>query len=316
MNETEQAMAAEVYAAIQTYTTGDDRSLQSQQYQVGVSDLGWCSERTRRMLAQEDPDDTDMTAAFIGTAIGDHAERALKQVWPDAIIQPEVVLRLDDGTHTYDIPGHPDVVRPSGLLLDVKTTRGLSVVARTGFTERQKRFQRHGYAKACHDAGMFECDLDQVQVGNIWIDRAADDKEPLVRLEPYDQTVIYEMTDWLTEVIYAFTHDQEAPKEPPREVCAKTCGFFTTCRMFDTDVAGLITAENYVAAMQQYREGLELTRLGDKMKDQAKAELRDVDGFAMLDGERWSLRWTTINETVIPETIRRGYSRMDFKKAK
>jgi hypothetical protein len=86
--------------------------------------------------------------------------------------------------------------------------------------------------------------------------------------------------------------------------------------MFDTDVAGLITAENYIAAMQQYREGLELTRLGEKMKDQAKAELRDVSGFAMLDGERWSLRWTTINETVIPETIRRGYSRLDFKKAK
>lgn len=319
MNEAEQAMAAELYAAIQTYTTGDARSIQSQKYQVGVSDLGWCSERTRRMLANEDPDDTDMLAAFIGTAVGDHLERAIKaHAWTDALIQPEVVLTLTDDAHTYNIPGHPDIVRPDGIVIDGKTSRGLSVVARTGFTERQKRFQRHGYAKACYDAGLFNPDitLDDVWVGNVWIDRAADDKELLVRLEPYDPQVIFEMTDWLGEVIYAFTHDQEAPKEPPREVCAKTCGFFATCRMFDTDVAGLLTAENIVAALEQYREGLDLTRTGEKMKDQAKAELRDVSGFALLDGERWSLRWTHVNETVIPETVRRGYDRLDVKKAK
>lgn len=316
MNVEEQQVAGEVYQAIQAYTTGDARSQQAQRYQVGCSDLGFCSERTRRMLTNDDPEDTDMLAAFIGTAIGDHAERALKIAWPDALIQPQVILNLTDGQRVYAIPGHPDVVRPAGMLLDVKTSRGLSVVARTGFTERQKRFQRHGYAKACHDAGLFDVPLAEVLVGNVWIDRSADDKEPLVRLEPFDPDVIFEMTEWLTEVIWAFTHNQEAAKEPPREMCAKTCGFFGTCRAFDTDVEGLLTAENVIAALEQYREGLDLTRTGEKMKDQAKAELRNVSGFALLDGERWALRWTTINETVVPETVRRGYDRLDVRKVK
>lgn len=317
MNEDEAALAEELYAAIQRYTTGDARSQQAREFKVGVSDLGWCSERLRRMLNQENPDDTDMLPAFIGTAIGDHLEKAVAAAWPEALIQPPVTLTLDTDQGHFQIPGRPDIVHPRrGLILDGKTSRGLSVVARSGFVERQKRFQRHGYAKACHAAGLFEVPLSDVMVGNVWLDRAADDKELLVRLEPYDETVIYEMGDWLDEVIYAFTHGEAAPKEPPREMCAVTCGFFGDCRAFDTDVEGLLTAENVIAALEQYREGMTLVKDGDKLKDQAKAELRGYHGFALLDGERWALRWTTINETVVPETIRKGYDRLDFRKVK
>ena len=313
----EAEMAEAVYAAIQQYTTTDTRSAQAKRYEVGVSDLGYCSERLRRMLDQQDPEDTDYTLAFLGTAIGDHLERAVKQyAWPDALIQPEVTLVLTSATHRYELPGHPDIVLKDGVVLDGKTSRGLSIPARTGMSDQQKRFQRHGYAKACIDAGLFDCEPEDVLVGNIWVDRAGDDREPLVRLEPYDPDVIVEMTEWLEEVIYDFTHKETARKEPPREVCAATCGFFGDCRAFDTDVEGLLTDDTVLAAIEQYEQGKRLVTEGNRLKDQAKPALDGIEGFALVDGERFALRWTHINESVMPETKRKAYDKIDLRKVK
>ena len=101
MDDDEQALADTLYTAIQFYTTHDERGQQAREYRVGVSDLGYCSERTRRMLAQEDPGDSDMFLAFLGTAIGDHFERAVKQAYGDRVlIQPTVTLTLAAGLHT------------------------------------------------------------------------------------------------------------------------------------------------------------------------------------------------------------------------
>jgi len=312
----EAEMGQVVYESIQKYTTLDERGAQSARYEVGVSDLGFCSERTRRMLAQEDPEDTDWTLAFIGTAIGDHLERAVKQYgWPSALIQPSVMLRLTSDTHTYDIPGHPDIVLPDGILLDGKTKRGLSLAEQAWKSSRQNRFQRHGYAKACHDAGMFDCPREDVLVGNIYVDRAGDDRKPLVRLEPYDPDVIFEMTEWLEEVIYDFTHSQTSRKEPPREVCAATCGFFATCRAFDTDVEGLLTDEVTLEAIGQYRQGLELEKAGARLKDQAKPALVGTEGFALVNGERFALRWVHINEAPV-SFVRKASEKIDLRKVK
>src|SRR4051812_36830008 len=111
MDDQEQVLAEELYGAIQKYTTHDDRGMQAKRYRVGISDLGYCSERTRRMLAQEDPEDSDMFLAFLGTAIGDHFEKAVKKAWGNqVIIQSDCSLTLLSDTHTYEIPGHPDIV--------------------------------------------------------------------------------------------------------------------------------------------------------------------------------------------------------------
>lgn len=321
VNETEQEreLATAIYSAIQAYSGGDARSLQAKSWKVGVSDLGFCSERTKRMLKQEDPGDTDMLTAFLGTAIGDHAERAIKQyAFPDAILQARVELVLDGGSRTYRIPGHPDVIIPGGILLDGKTSLGLSLPQRAsgGVADQQRRFQRHGYAKAAHEAGLFRVPLADVQVGNFYIDRSGEDKFILCHLEPYDPEVIDQMTEWLEEVVYDFTHDQEARKEPPREVCQVACGFFPTCRLYDTDTAGLLTDEAVLGAIGQYQEGADLVKIGTRLKDQAKAALRDVEGFANVEGERFALRWMHVNETIVPETKRRAHDKIDLKRVK
>lgn len=317
LTELQEEMAQSIYKAIQTDTTSTERADQDREYRVGISTLGWCSERTRRMLNQEDPDDTDMLTAWLGSAIGDAAERAIfTHLWPDALIQATVTLTLRGQERTYSIPGHPDILLPWGVVLDVKTQDGLLIAERTGMEERQKKFQRHGYALAAFEEGAFNDDvgIDDLLVGNVWIDRSGSEKRVLVRLEPYDPEVTRETLDWLEEVVYAHTHKTEARKEPPREMCAKTCGFFATCRAYDTDVSGLLTDTDTLAAMDLYLEGQRLASDGRKMQEQAKSALRGTEGFAVVDGQRISLRWTHVNEVLTSPSVRRAHDKIELKR--
>src|SRR5437868_3143963 len=132
MTEEERLLAEAAYAAVQAFSTQTDRARQAQDMILGVSDVGFCSERVRRTLDGQIPEETDMLAAFHGTAIGDYVERAYKAAFPRAIIQSEVEVTLKGDTITYTLTGHPDIVDPSGLVIDVKTDRGLDIVRRQG----------------------------------------------------------------------------------------------------------------------------------------------------------------------------------------
>lgn len=314
MDEEEQAIADLIYAAMQNYSLNSERGLQAQEFRVGVSDLGYCSERTRRMLDQQVPDDTDMLQAFIGTAIGDHVEKAMvvqEANFEGVITQAEISVTLTGEERVYEVTGHPDIVLPTkGVMLDAKTAFGLALARRVG-ADQQKRFQRHLYGLGAWEAGLFgDIPLDDVRVGNVWIDRSGVEKEVHVELEPYDPTVREEAARWLDSVIYAFINGEEAMKEPPREVCAATCGFFTVCRAYDTDVSGLLTDETVLTAIEMYREGGQMERDGKRLKAQAKPALEGISGTT---GEV-SVRWIHVNESVIPETTRRPYDRIDIRK--
>jgi len=312
MNRDEEQMADAIYAAIMHASRYSERSLQAGEFRVGISDLGYCSERTRRMLGQEVPEDSDELAAFIGTAVGDHTEQALAAVWDDAILKSEVSVVLEGDGGTYQITGHPDIVRSEhGLVVDVKTARGLAVPRRTGPSQSQQ-FQRHLYAKGAWEAGLFGyMGLEDVQVANAWIDRAADHHEIHVAMEPFNPDVVTAATQWLDDVVYAFLHDETARKEPPRQVCEATCGFFGTCRALETDVSGLITDETTLIAVDLYQEGLALEKRGRQLKDQANAALVGVSGST---GE-FSVRWTHVNGTRV-EYDRNSYDRLIISKLK
>jgi len=307
----EKALSTEVYQAIQNYSRHDERGQQTADYRAGISDLGFCSERLRRMLAQMDPEDSDLLAAFIGTAMGDHVERALAIAWPTAIIQPSVTVTLIGEVATYEVPGHPDVVKPEGLLIDVKTSRGLEVARRQG-PSRQQQYQRHCYALGAFEAGLFDDDitLDDVKVANVWLDRAADEKEAFSHVESFDIEIVQEAAEWLDEVVYAFTHEQAARKEPAREVCKAVCGFFETCRALDTDVEGLLTDDTILMAIEMYEEGKALESRGRKLKDQAKGNLPLT---ASGSTGKHQLRWVWVNESEVHYT-RRGYNKLDVRK--
>lgn len=306
MDEREQALATSMYAAMQESMHKSDRSAQAQEFRVGVSDLGYCSERLRRFLARQVPDETDMLAAWIGTWLGEGLEFSLKAAWPNVLTQASVEVRLNGDQGTYVIPGHPDIILPTeDILLDCKTAFGLEFPKRTGFDDRQKKYQRHMYAHAAIERGWLTPDCT---VGNVWIDRSAQDKELLVRLEPFDPNVIDEATLWLDEVVYNWRHETVAPKEPPREMCT-ACGFYTDCRGGDTDAEGLLTAPEVVTALDLYREGAAAEKHGKQMKGQALDVLRGVEGST---GE-YTIRWVKVGGAEV-SYYRNPYEKLSITK--
>lgn len=309
MNEQEQEIADALYEGIMRFSNDSDRSLQAKEFKVGVSDLGFCSERVRRMIDGQVPDDTDTLAAFLGTAIGEYLERVAKQVWPDALVQQDVALQLKGEQSVYTIPGHPDVILPKqGILLDGKTVDGLADVERKG-PSQQQQFQRHCYALAAYQGGLFDrkISLDDVQVGNVWVDRSGNDKRLHVDLEPFDPEQVQRAGDWLDEAVYWYKAGEEAPKEPPREMCKVACGFYGVCRVFDTDVTGLITHPDTLEAVEMYNEGREMAKEGERLRSQAKKLLEGVSGST---GTHF-VRWTSVGESLVPETRRRGYEKLE-----
>ena len=303
-------LAAQVFAAILAHDRERPRSKQTEDFVVGISELGFCSERTRRMLAGIKPEDTDTTPAFIGTALGSAIEDAVVAQFPGTVIrQAEVACELDGDQGTYTLTGHPDLLFEWGVL-DVKTTRGLEVVRRSG-PSQQQQFQRHCYALGAHRQGLFgDLPLEDVQVANVWFDRAGEDKACHVQMEPFSPEQVARAAAWLDEVVYAYVRGGVALKEPPRTLCENYCGHFKDCRMLDTDVAGLITEPRYLAAMEMYREGAALEKDGRLLKNQARANLYGVSG---TDGHS-ALRWVWVNEAVIPESHRDGYFKMSLSK--
>lgn len=306
----EERIGKDLYAAIQHASNYSARAQQARKFRVGVSDIGFCSERTRRMLDQQVPEDTDALTAWIGTALGDYAEQAAMTVWPNAIRQGSVRVELRGEERIYVVEGHPDLVVPEeALVIDVKTDYGLGTVERSG-PNQQQQFQRHCYAKGAWEAGMFgDVALEDVRVANVWIDRAGIDKRLHVQMEQFNPDYVRGAAEWLDEVVYAHLHEEEARKEPPREMCAVVCGFFGVCRAYDTDVEGLIREPETVAAAKMYREGLDMERSAKRLKDQARQHLVGVRGST---GE-FAIRWTHVNESEIPARTRSAYEKLEVK---
>jgi hypothetical protein len=313
VNIEEQELSDAIWAAIVEFDRDRPRAKQTENFVVGLSELGFCSERTRRMLAGIIPEPTDSLAALIGTAVGDYVEQAVQAMWPHAIRHAEVTAMLVSHQRVYNLTGHPDLIIPGeALVIDVKTTRGLETVRRSG-PSTQQQYQRHGYALGAWEAGLLgEVPLDEVMVANVWLDRAADDAGCHVQMEPYSPAVLAEAADWLDEVVYAYLNEGVARKEPPRNMCEMVCGHFNTCRALDTDVEGLIADGPTLSAIEMYQEGLALERDGARLKDQAKPHLKGVSGST---GE-YLLRWIHVNESLIPERVQKGYDRISFSRLK
>lgn len=314
MNSEELELSARLMDAITEFDQERPRSKQTSNFVVGLSELGFCSERTRRMLAGVVPEPTYHLSAFVGTAIGDYVEQAWCAKYPDAIRQAEVSTKLQgDGGRTYTLPGHPDLLVPSeGLVLDVKTTNGLEFPRRTG-PSQQQQFQRHGYAYGAWQAGLFpDHELDDLRVANCWLDRSASEREVHVQLEPFSMAVVEDAARWLDEVVYSYLNGGGAMKEPPRALCEAACGHFRTCRMLDTDVEGLIDDPEQLVAVDMYKEGTDLLKQGRQLQERAKSALRGVEGST---GE-WIVRWVHINESLVPETRRRGYDKIQLSRLK
>lgn len=318
MDDLEQGLAEFVYAALQRKTNYSDRALQAKANVIGISELGVCQERTRRLMAAVPEPESDKLEAFIGTALGDHVEDAIVAAYAEqgetALRQQLVSVDLEGDGGTYTVYGHPDIVLPSWGVIDAKSADGLGVVRKLG-PSRQQHFQRNLYCKGAHVAGLLEIPLEQAKVANVWIDRSGRAKELFVNAAPYSEEVVREATMWLDEVVYAYRQGEEAMKEPPRNWCEKVCGHFPTCRQYDSDVSGLILDDEVMAATVLYDEGRALARRGELMKEEAKGILVGLDGYVNTEVGRFQIRSNQIGASEF--TVRKKPSvRLEVRRMK
>lgn len=308
MPDTPDQLALTVRDAIRSHTMGSARSQQSAAKLIGISEIGGCRAYLARMILQlpfdERPEDIKW-AAFVGTAVGDRLEMALRATIEGAFTQVPLTATFPSG---LKISGSADVVLAGASIMDFKTVNGLEMVRRNG-ASFQQRAQANTYLLAAIQAGL-------VPEDGLWhlvfVDRSGADDMPHVISEPYDPDLTAIVSQRLEDVMYAALRDLDsAPRDMPNDWCIKACGFFSTCRGRDEhQVQGLIEDEGHRLAVKEYQEGKRLEKAGKALAAEAKEVLLGVAGST---GET-EVSWTVVPETTIETYTRSAYARLTMRK--
>lgn len=304
-----------ISTALSDFDGGSARTQQSRDGILGPSDIGFCRNKAALVTKQTPPSDkTSKWAAMVGTALHNYIEAAIKETHPDwlcgSIDKIRVTATLPSGA---TISGSPDIVVPAAnAVLDIKTVDGFEWVKRSG-TSTSHKYQRHLYAMGLIDAGILSGD-EPVVYGNIYFDRSGKEPEPYVLTEEFDPTLTHDIDAWVGDVIYAVKNGEDASRDVAAAVCERICEFYTVCRggLEIHEGGEPITDEETVNAVDMYLEGDTLEKQGKRIKDQAKARLVGVNGTTSTA----LVRWVRVNPTVVPETQRSGYDRLDVRRLK
>lgn len=265
--------------------------------------MGACRNYLRNMIVQTPYDDSDDVRwpAFIGTSLGDSLENAMRESF-GYTTQRTVEVTLPSGKR---VQGHCDVHTDDGVW-DFKAVDGVESVKRTGPSFRQKA-QVMAYLLALIQSG----DLpDDAYCALVFIDRSGRDSKPHVWMSGLDMEVIEEAERRLDDVVYAVMHGEEASRDEPATWCQVACPFYSKCRGAETDVQGLITDESALLAVKHYEEAREMAKAAERLKDEAKATLKGVEGST---GE-YIVRWTQVNQTDVPGFTRKAYRKLDIRR--
>lgn len=315
------AIALDFTMAIRNYGLSDGRTLQSKAGIIGPSDLGFCRNRAALMIrGVEQTDSKSIWPAQVGTALHHYVAKALAAAHPDWTIDSvRVTCRFPSG---FEVSGTPDafgVVSIIGdgwfLVADVKTKDGLMESRRKGASQAW-RFQRWTYAQGVIQEGLVP-EGHQVLVGNIVIDRSGADDECVVLLEKFDDLLGFEIDNWISDVTYAVTHNEDAMRDVAAPVCERICEHFTACRgglpMSNTEP---LTDPVIAEWVTMYTDGAKLEKTGKALKSEAKALLADLNGVVVTENGPYEVRWTEVGETDIAGFTRSGYTKMDIRKAR
>lgn len=286
----------------------DARRERSQQTAVGISDVGVCHERTRRVyLGMPETDSPPNMAAIRGTAMDIVLKQARPELYPHIEYQAEVHLSLPEASrvagHPVVLLGHPDEIDPiEPSVNDYKTKddAGYVKIKRHG-SGQQERWQRHAYYAAALGDGLLT-DPNGV-VRNVWIDVTGRHPDPYVEQEPFDPGVIREIDLWVADVVYAAKHGEEALKDKWFDWCADYCPFFTDCRkdalgwvdepILDPEVDEAAVRFHDAKAERKVQEALE--RDARVTLDVYRPKVERMRAFTTASGYRVRHKW--VNES-------------------
>lgn len=296
MPRSEQEFADFLTTVMDGYAATTPRSRQTQ---LGISDVGVCREKARRLLAGIEPCDApSLRAAEMGIAVHEFVEKALR--WHGELItEYRTKVELPNGTLT--IPGTVDIIdRDEPSVTDLKTVDDKDELAYTrarGSTDQQ-RFQRHLCYLAVHQEGLVPV---EGLTRNVWLPRAGDTDELVVEQEPFSLDVIAEVEEWLLHVTYAAAHGEEAPRDKPAAWCARFCQFYSDCR--NTSDSQLIDDPEFIDAAQTYDVNHNLAKMHESIAAGARKVLIPLQGYeprkeVPIDGGY--LGWVWVNRESNP----------------
>lgn len=324
MSDIETQVTDLIVEGLTRYDDNRERSVQSREGGLGMSDLGFCRQKATLQLRGTQADErvfgeggieVPNWAANVGSAIHNWLDEAFRD--DDA-----VVLGSEYGPVSAEFPssrtvvsGHFDLAIPSlNLLLDAKTKNRLEPARREGVTQNNV-YQRHAYAMGAVAAGLLRDD-GTLKVGNLFLDRSGKDKRPWVQITDFDPTLTHEIDQWLEDVVYAWQHNEDASRDVPATMCPYFCEFFDTCRggvLEDTHDPTLITDPDQIRAVQMYLEGQDLARRAKDLQGIAKPILAGANGRAVLEDVDVQVRWTHVQAS---EFTRSAYDQINVKRMK
>lgn len=307
--------------AIQNASNQTERSQQQQDFYIGLSTLGHCRQYAALMIKQTPFSDVrDKSAAFMGTVTGDAIEEQMKLDNPDMLFQGTVNFPIPSGG---EIQGHFDIVVPPAaakrlgipqMVIDLKSKAELETIKKYGQSDQQ-RFQLHGYGAACIAAGILDPD-QPIKLANAFFDRSGQEPEPYSVVIDYDPNVLFEMDNWIQDVIYAVRHGEDASRDMPREWCMSWCEYATTCRAFDTDAEGLLTDPEVLSAVELWKETQELKTQVKKNEIAFKRVLLDPNKKVSGSTGTHLVRPTYVGPTEIKAGTRSGYTKLSISVVK
>lgn len=326
-----QALADNIMATLWADNDASPRTVQSKASMLGISDIGNCREYVRHMIVETEQDDQtgrNMFPAWWGHAIEQYVVPRLTGPIVEHVVKDTIEYDVTEKGHIVNVvgmqvtlpsgkklPGSPDLVlAPQNTLLDIKTVDGMTWVRREG-ASLQQRFQRRMYTAALIQYGMLTDD-EPVYCGNVWFDRSANEEAPHVEIEQYDEAMLIEIDDWLSDVDYAVLNNEEASWDKPFEWCQKACPFFMSCR----GRTGLLGSDGWIddpdgtvdKAAAMYAEGSALMKEGKALQREGKGHLVGTSGRT----EGYTITSTYINESEVPGYQRAGYDRVSVRPAK
>ena len=276
-----------IAVSMKAYGERDARSVQSADGIIGMSDLGFCRQKALLMMRgipQSDPD--NISAAQVGTALHDYYRKAMEEMFPEWIAdKKKLVCKFPSG---YEVPGTPDLISPDyNAIVDWKSTDGFQRIKTYGVSTSQ-RYQRFGYARAAVQAGLLDPSRP-IWVANYFIDRSAREKGPYFTFEEYDDTLAFEIDEWIGDVVYAQKQGEDASRDLPSAVCAQICSHFTVCRggLEVHDGQELIRDEATVQSVGLVVDGRRMQKIGKAMDEEGRAALVGINGITDTHQIRW-----------------------------
>lgn len=280
-------LGALIEASIKAYGESSARSLQSNAGIIGMSDLGFCRQKALLMLKgvpKSDPD--NINAAQMGTAIHAYYGEALREMFPDWIVEAERLTATFPGG--YEVPGTPDLIAPPyNALVDFKSVDGLQKVSKYPVSNSH-RYQRFGYALAAIQAGILDGDKP-VWVANYYIDRSAREGGPFFTFEKYDPLLADEIGEWISDVVYAAKTGEDASRDIPSAVCKAICSFYSVCRggLEVHDGNEIIEDPDTIALVDLVVRGKAMKKEGEMMYDEGRIGLQGINGVTPTHQIRW-----------------------------